>query len=452
MDNENINSKKDFSHKFIVFHSDYNNDKSFISSNQNDKRAFCFECKKSFYYYITLKTHIKNVHRVQTKVCTFCNGEFKYLNKHLKSCRFKRNKINKSFSNDIIINIQALNISKINLTKEIFYYPNFIIDSGSSMNVYYGKNKKNNEDLAIKINISTDIKFSKLLFENYVTEQMQNTPGFPRNYGSFGFGDKTIIIETLLGPSIKKLYEYCDNEFTQRTICLVFIQTLKRLKSLHQMGFLHNDLNMHNLSWARFYSGKSIDKEIINLIDFGLSSRYVYPIFNKNKKNNNIIGYESYPKEKLNIIHGSIAYLDKSVLEGFRPCRKTDIISLIYLVIEMFKGDLPWKKSYQENLSEELAYIKKIHKNIKIIDLFEKIPCEFYTIYTEVQKLNFSDEPDYDRYENIVLNLLLKSGGKINEKFCWEPKIEETIEKIKNKKASEGDIKNFYLLFKGFPI
>ena len=35
------------------------------------------------------------------------------------------------------------------------------------------------------------------------------------------------------------------------------------------------------MSWPRFDSGKLIDKEIINLIDFGLSSRYVYHIYDK---------------------------------------------------------------------------------------------------------------------------------------------------------------------------
>ena len=58
---------------------------------------------------------------------------------------------------------------------------------------------------------------------------------------------------------------------------------------------------MHNLSWARFDSGKLIDREIINLIDFVLSSRYVYPVYDTKKKGSSIIGYESYPKEKLNI-------------------------------------------------------------------------------------------------------------------------------------------------------
>ena len=170
------------------------------------------------------------------------------------------------------------------------------------------------------------------------------------------------------------------------------------------------------------------------------------------KKINNIIGHESYPNEKLNIINGTFAYLDNSVLEGYRPCRKTDIISLIHIIIEMFKGELPWIKSSHENVSDELRYIRKIHKNIKILDLFEQIPSEFYTIYTEVQKLNFSDEPNYDKYEKLVLNLLLKSGGKIDEKYCWEPKIEETIEKFKNTKASDEEHKNINILFQGFPI
>ena len=69
-----------------------------------------------------------------------------------------------------------------------------------------------------------------------------------------------------------------------------------------------------------------------------------------------------------------------------------------------------------------------------------------------MQRLNFSEEPEYNKYENLITELLSRSGGKIGEKYCWEPKIEETFEKIKNKKASFEEIKKFHELFKGFPI
>ena len=85
------------------------------------------------------------------------------------------------------------------------------------------------------------------------------------------------------------------------------------------------------------------------------------------------------------------------------------------------------------------------------MELFSEIPSEFYMIYNELQKLNFEDEPEYDKYEKIILDLLLRNGGNIGEKFCWEPKIEQIIEKNKNAKATFEEIQNIYLLFGGSP-
>ena len=337
------------------------------------------------------------------------------------------------------------------MNNDIYYYPNLLIGKGASMLVCYGRSIKRNMDLAIKIHSLTEKNSNHLLFENYITQIMEKYQGFPRNYGCFKYEDKTIIAQTLFGPNIRKLFEFCGQKFTLRTICLIFIQTLKRLKNLHQLGFLHNDINMQNITWGCFCSGKLIQRETINLIDFGLSSRYIYPIYDKKLDQKNIIGYGTYQKEKIKTLHGTLAYLDKSVLDGYRQCRKTDLISLIYLIIEMIKGDLPWTEFSRKNISEDIKDIKKIHKNLKIMELFSEIPSEFYMIYSELQKLRFEDEPEYDKYETIILDLLLRNGGNIGEKFCWEPKIETIIEKNEKGKATFEEVQTIYLLFGGLP-
>lgn len=430
---------------------DNSSNNSLFSNQEYDKSNICIECNKKFYDKSTLNTHIKNVHQNKKQICIFCSGEFKYINKHLKKCQYKRSQIKASINHDIDINFIIPNDSIITLNDDIYYYPNLLIGKGATMSVCYGRSLKRDMDLAIKIHSFTQKNSHDLLFENYITQLMKNEEGFPQNYGCFNYENKIIIAQTLFGPSIRKLFDFCNQKFTLRTICLIFIQTLKRLKNLHQIGFLHNDINMQNLTWGCFFSGKLIKRETINLIDFSLSSRYICPIFDKKKNKKSIIGYEAYPKEKIKTLYGTLAYLDKSVLDGYRQSRKTDLISLIYLIIEMFKGELPWSEISTKKISEKIKDIKKIHKNIKSMELFSEVPSEFYMIYNELQKLNFGDKPEYDKYENIILDLLLRNGGNIGEKFCWEPKIEQIIEKNKNEKATFDEIQNINFLFGGLP-
>ena len=88
------------------------------------------------------------------------------------------------------------------LNNDIYYYPNLLIGKGASMLVYYGRSKKRNMDLAIKIHSLTEKNSNHLLFENYITQIMEKYQGFPRNYGCFKCEDKTIIAQTLFGPNI----------------------------------------------------------------------------------------------------------------------------------------------------------------------------------------------------------------------------------------------------------
>lgn len=379
-------------------------------------------------------------------------GEYKYLNKHLKTCKLKRIENQNISENNISINSNINDYSKLQLNKEICYYPDLIIGSGSTTTVYYGKNIQKDIDLAIKMETLQKGEIPNSFFEDFITKQMSNIEGFAINYGYFKINNKEIILQTLFGPSLRRLFNFCDRKFTLRTICIIFIESLKRLKDLHTSGFLHNDINMQNFSWGKFVSGKLIGKNTINLIDFGASSKYIYPLYDEKNNSNNIIGYKTYPKEKLNYIDGTLEYLDRSVLDGYRPSRKTDIISLVYLIIEMFKGELPWSLLSSKKFSEKVKEIKRIHKNTKVIDLFNNIPCEFYTIYNELQKLMHGDKPDYLKYENLVMNLFLKNGGKVGEKFCWEPEIEKIFSNIKNKLASNEEVQKIHNLFKGFPL
>ena len=48
------------------------------------------------------------------------------------------------------------------------------------MSVCYGRSTKRNIDLAIKIHSLTDKNSHNLLFENYITQIMENYQGFPQ--------------------------------------------------------------------------------------------------------------------------------------------------------------------------------------------------------------------------------------------------------------------------------
>lgn len=74
-----------------------------------------------------------------------------------------------------------------------------------------------------------------------------------------------MILEAL-GPNLRHLQEACPKKhFSKSTAFLLGIQLLERLRDLHSLGYVHNDIKLENILIGYKDPGK------IYLIDFGLS-------------------------------------------------------------------------------------------------------------------------------------------------------------------------------------
>ena len=64
--------------------------------------------------------------------------------------------------------------------------------------------------------------------------------------------------------------KYCNiKTFTIPTVCLLSLQIINRIETLHKFGYLHRDIKPEN-----FLLGTENKSNIVYLIDFGLSKKY----------------------------------------------------------------------------------------------------------------------------------------------------------------------------------
>jgi len=85
-------------------------------------------------------------------------------------------------------------------------------------------------------------------------------------------GEFNCMVMGILGPNLQNLFEFCDKKFTIPTICEIWSQSLTRLELLHSFSFVHRDLKPENIC-----IGQGKKSNIVYLIDFGLSKRYLCP-------------------------------------------------------------------------------------------------------------------------------------------------------------------------------
>lgn len=209
------------------------------------------------------------------------------------------------------------------------------------------------------------------MVESSLLQKLEKIKGFPKYKAMFKYKNYDAIIETLLGPDLRKISNFYNKPFNISSICQIAIKTIINLEALHKIGMLHNDLKLSNLAWGTINNGKIENRRDIFLLDFGLTASFNY-INNKNfKKNKNSYFnkfYNNIQKDNNNI--GNLKFMSKQVLMGKTPSPQTELESLLYLIIYLFKNALPWGGIKGKNFKD---------KKMKIIQCHQKLIKRYYS-------------------------------------------------------------------------
>jgi len=100
-----------------------------------------------------------------------------------------------------------------------------------------------------------------------------------------------MVMESL-GPSLENLLSFCGKRFTVKTACMVAIDLINRMETMHQNHYIHRDIKPEN-----FLIGTGRNQTLLYSIDFVLAKRYINPCtgeHNASKKHANMIGTIRY--------------------------------------------------------------------------------------------------------------------------------------------------------------
>jgi hypothetical protein len=144
--------------------------------------------------------------------------------------------------------------------------------------------------------------------------------------------------------------------------------------------------------------GRKEFHDVIYLIDFGLSKKYIDPKTGEHVKFKN--------NHRLN---GTARFASVHALEGYELSRRDDLESLCYVLVYLLKGNLPWTRIKNKNKYEKYKIILNMKKRMTDdILIGDKNNSEFIEFLKYCRNLRFEETPDY----NYLRGLMTKCYSK----------------------------------------
>ena len=276
-----------------------------------------------------------------------------------------------------------------------------LIGKGSFSEVYLGENIVTKKIYSVKIENRYLIKTENLEKEVYILLNLKCF-GIPEVISFGRSGKYNILVQTLLGKSLEKIWLENNRSFNTKDICMIAIQTLDRIEYIHSKNYLHRDIKPEN-----FLVGYP-DSSVIYLIDFGLSKKYRSSRTGKHIKS-----------LKIKKIDGTTNFLSLNAMRGNEQSRKDELESLGYMYIYLEKGELPWSNIKCHKIEDMITKTGIMKSKISVENLCQKLPNEFCQYMNYVKKLSFEQNPDYEYLRNLFKNILFRNKERLDNIFSW---------------------------------
>ncbi|KAL5526270.1 YCK2_2 [Sanghuangporus sanghuang] len=234
---------------------------------------------------------------------------------------------------------------------------------------------------------------------------LRGLEGIPQVHFFGQEGLHNVLVIDLLGPNLEDLFDMCTRKFSLKTVCMLALQMVTRVESVHNKSLIYRDIKPDN-----FLIGPPGTKyaNTIYLIDFGMAKHYQDP---KTKQH--------IPYRERKSLSGTARYMSINTHLGREQSRRDDLESLGHVFMYFLRGGLPWQGLKAATNKQKYEKIGEKKQSTPIDELCEGFPEEFSIYMNYVRKLGFEEAPDYGFLRDLFLKVLKNLGESDDRVFDW---------------------------------
>ena len=295
------------------------------------------------------------------------------------------------------------------------------LGKGGFGQLYLGRNIREDNYIAIKVEEKSPRSHLEIEYE--IMQEIQSGVGIPKIYKLRQGRKHNYLFMELLGKSLDTLFSECKKKFSPKTIFQIGYQMIQRIEYVHSKGYIHRDIKPGN-----FLIGKNDKKNIIYIIDFGLSKKYI-------DENKNHI-----PFKEGKGLTGTARYVSLFTHYGYEQSRRDDIEGIAYNLIYFAKGKLPWQGIKTKNKKEKHKKIMEGKLSYPPEKLCKNLPEELQELLKYARELEFEEQPDYESIKLMFKNCFDSDKLKFDFVFDWDKlKNDEEDDKEKEEKDEKDE-------------
>jgi serine/threonine protein kinase len=282
------------------------------------------------------------------------------------------------------------------------------VGTGCFGDVYVATDSTTNKDVAMKVETMSDqgvqksmLKFEFNVYQHLIDEENRVVGIAYVHY--FGIeNDHAVMACDLLGPSLEELFNYCNRQFSLKTVLHLAEQMINRIEHVHKHHYIHRDIKPDN--WLM---GTGAESHHLYMIDFGLAKRYRHQ-------------GTHIPMVGGKAMTGTARYCATNAHLGLELSRRDDLESIGFVLLYLLQGQLPWQGINIQDSNEKTKKIGEMKKEMSAEELTADIDCKFFFEFLQyAKKLGFDQTPDYEWLREQTRKAMFQNGINRDWHFDW---------------------------------